>query len=1040
MFENGDRVKKITDGKVGIVKSSIQTGNGTRYQIQFDNGEAVYLSEDILEKYQEINTPLEAFSNFQFSGIDDYKRIMAFQRLTGDLTNMFYSMNNTLTEYLPHQFLPVTKFLQSPEERILIADEVGLGKTVEAMYIWKELEARRNAKRLLVVCPAALREKWKRDMENLFGIHAEIVKADKLLDTFRLIEKNRNREQFAYICSIESIRAKKTDSYDNVGNLNREFEEFAINYSEYAFNLVIIDEAHYLRNRETANFKTGARLRDITESLVLLSATPIQTGSENLYSIMNLLSPERFENEWSFDYMLRKDGIFIKLANCLQRPNSTVEDFETILDENSFGFQEENELIQEIKDNKDEIFASSEKRMQYSEDLRGQVFYNNLFNRTRRRFVFDNTAKRKPFAVEFDLSPNEMDIYSRVTQLVRDMSNGHSEILTFALIARQRQMASCLPAAFKDWKYKLSEQDIEVSDEESLEASEFVNENDDSEGNENSNKKIYKDLKPFYQKIGEEFTDVRYEDLKKHDSKYSKFLESIKTLLSQNPQEKIIVFSFFRGTNEYLEERLREDGISSVAIKGGMGSLKDELLEEFRTSEKINVLISSEVGSEGLDLQFASVEYNYDLPWNPMRLEQRIGRIDRIGQKAKVLRIYNLCCQNTVEDRILERLYERVKIFENSIGDMEDIVGQPIQDLALEILNPELTDEDRQEKAEQKIQVLINQRLMNNKLEEESGVLNEYRDLVLNSIEIAKNNKRCIDTEERIFVIKDFFKNYYPGTTFYQTKENPDNYVIGLSNDAILAYRDFRHSEHNDKKTSIDSSALGECTLAFHINKDEKKQRNIEIADLDHPIFDWIKWTVNKAPINATGCAAITMHPSSLLKEGEYVYYIQKWQKDGVEKSSELKYFLISIADNKIFEEDHSEQIMNTAITRANTLVNTSIRINDFEPYFNSAQVLINHAWSKFEDFENNYKRKSKFVYNKQVDFVNFTADKRIETIKGIIETLKFEGKKQSVIHMNEKRIEKIDRERNIKLKELEISQYNEPSVKDLSIGVLIVE
>lgn len=184
MFENGDRVKKITDGKVGIVKSSIQTNNGTKYQIQFDNGEAVYLSEDILEKYQEINTPLEAFSNFQFSGIDDYKRIMAFQRLTGDLTNMFYSMNNTLTEYLPHQFLPVTKFLSSPEERILIADEVGLGKTVEAMYIWKELEARRNAKRLLVVCPAALREKWKRDMENLFGIHAEIVKADMVLPPF----------------------------------------------------------------------------------------------------------------------------------------------------------------------------------------------------------------------------------------------------------------------------------------------------------------------------------------------------------------------------------------------------------------------------------------------------------------------------------------------------------------------------------------------------------------------------------------------------------------------------------------------------------------------------------------------------------------------------------------------------------------------------------------------------------------------------------------------------------------------------------------
>lgn len=1033
MFNTGDKVKKITDGKIGTIKDFVLTSNGTKYHVQFENGESVYFSEDILQEYQEIKTPLEAFSNFQFNGIDDYRRIMSFQRLTGDLTNMFYSMNNTLTEYLPHQFLPVTKFLQSPEERILIADEVGLGKTIEAMYIWKELEARRNAKRLLVVCPAALREKWKRDMENLFGIHAKIVKAEEFLETFHLIEKNVNRAQFAFICSIESIRTKKNDSDDNIGNLNRAFEEFASNYTAYAFDLVIIDEAHYLRNRETANFKTGARLRDITESLVLLSATPIQTGSENLYSIMNLLSPERFENEWAFDYMLKKDSIFVKLANCLQRPSSTTEDFDNLLEENSCSNLDDNELIQEIIENKDDIFASNEKRMQYAEDLRGQVFYNNLFNRTRRRFVFENTSKRRPFAVEFDLSPNEMDIYQRVTKLIREMSKGHSEIMTFALIARQRQMASCLPAAFKDWIQKFKEQDFDISEEESLEASEFENEDDE----ESSNKKVYKDLKPFYLKIGEEFTDVRFEELKKHDSKYNKFIESIKTLLEQNQKEKIIVFSFFRGTNEYLEERLREDGINAVAIKGGMGTLKDDLLEEFRTNDSINILISSEVGSEGLDLQFASVEYNYDLPWNPMRLEQRIGRIDRICQKADVLRIYNLCCQNTIEDRILERLYERVKIFENSIGDMEDIVGQPIQDLALEILDPELTDEDRKEKAEQKIQVLINQRMMNNRLEEESGVLTEYRDMVLNSIEIAKTNKRCIDSDERIFVIRDFLKNYFPGTSFYQDKDNRNNYIIELSSEGVFSFRDFRSTVHLTKLTSIDS---GECVLSFAPNNISKRRRNLEIADLDHPIFDWIKWVVSKKTIKSTGCSALTMSPSEKLKKGSYIYYIQKWKKEDIEKSSELKYFVISISDNIILDENLSEKIMNTAITKASTLVNTEIRIPDFEPYFNSAQELINHAWKKFEDFESNCKRRSKFLYNKQVEFVNFTAEKKIETIKNVIETLKFEGKKQSVINMNEKRIEKIERERKLKLDELSKNQLNGPTVQDLGIGVLIVE
>lgn len=1043
MFNTGDKVKKITDGKVGVIKNTMNTPSGIRYNVVFDTG-AVYLSEDILEPYVEIVTPIECFSNMQFNGIEDYRRILAFQRLNGDLTNMFYSMTNSLTEYLPHQFLPVTKFLQSPEERILIADEVGLGKTVEAMYIWKELEARRNAKRLLVVCPAALREKWKRDMENLFGIHAEIVKADKLLETFHNIEKNRYREQFAYICSMESIRSKKTDDFNTVSNLNRAFEEFAANYSEYAFNLVIIDEAHYLRNRETANFKTGSRLRDIAESLVLLSATPIQTGSENLYSIMNLLAPERFESTWAFDYMLKKDSIFIKLANCLQRPSTTIEDFDEIVRTNctinAITNSYDNDLIDEIVQKKEEIFSSFEKRMSYASDLREQVFYNNLFNRTRRRFVFDNTAKRKPNAVHFELSDNEMDIYRRVTQLVRDMSKGKSEIMTFALIARQRQMASCLPAAFKDWMEKVKEQFDDVDDEEEIEISEFADENEDDE-NSTSTKKVYQDLKPFYQKIGEDFTDVHYNELKKYDSKYDKFLESIQQLLKQNPKEKIIVFSFFRGTNAYLEERLREDNINAVAIKGGMGALKDTLLEEFRTDDRINVLISSEVGSEGLDLQFASVEYNYDLPWNPMRLEQRIGRIDRIGQKADVLRIYNLCCENTIEDRILERLYERVKIFETSIGDMEDIVGQPIQELALEILDPTLTDDDRNEKADQRIQVLINQRMMNNKLEDESGVLDEYRDMVLNSIEIAKTNKRCIDVDERLFIVQDFLKNYYPGSTFFQLKDHPNYYSLGLSDDAVLDFREFRRSENlHNKQTAMDSSATGEIIITFKKNEDEKRKIKAEVLDLDHLIFDWIKWTIKKTPVKANGCSAITLKNSELIKPGKYVYYIQKWKKDGVEKSTELKYFMVCVDDNTLVDSDTSERLLNSVVSDGMSLINSSVQLMDFEPYYNAMQVVVNHAWDKFDAFVETYKKKSTLVYNKQVDFVNFTADRKIATVEGIIEKLRFENRKPGVIHMNEKRIEKINHERNLKLKVLEQSQFVEPELSDMAIGVLIAE
>lgn len=1035
MFNTGDKVKKITDGSIGEVVSIIDHISGVKYQVRFSNGETSYISEDILEACKEIKTPIEAFSNFQFRGIDDYQRIMTFQRFNGGLTNIFYSMKDTFADFLPHQFLPVTKFLQSPEERILIADEVGLGKTVEALYIWKELEARRNAKRLLIVCPASLREKWKRDMQNLFGIHAEIVMADKLLETFRLIEKNRKREQFAYICSLESIRAKYTSGYNKVSELNKAFEEFAANYSEYAFNLTVIDEAHYMRNRDTANFKTGSRLRDISESLVLLSATPIQTKSDNLFSLMNLMAPEQFENQWTFEYMLNKDSGFIKLANCLQRLSSTKEDFEKIILENCH--MGGNDLVNEIQVNADQIFSSNEKRMLYAEDLLKQVFYNNLFNRTRRRFVFENTAKRKPNAVKYNLSSSEEAIYNQVTNLIRSMAKGRSEIMTFALIARQRQMASCLPAAFKDWKAKINKTD---NDDEN----EYIYQDDDDliefdeDGEASTKRQTYRDLKPFYVKVVQEFPKTQYEDLKKIDSKFEAFLKSIKELLRQNPKEKIIVFSFFRSTNEYLEERLEEEGISAVAIKGGMGELKDILLENFKTDESINVLVSSEVGSEGLDLQFASVEYNYDLPWNPMRLEQRIGRIDRIGQKAPVLRIYNLCCQNTIEDIILERLYERVKIFENSIGDMEDIVGQPVQELALEILDPKLTNDDRKEKAEQKIQVLIEKRMMNNRLEEEAGVLNEYREMVLASIKNADEKKRNISELERVFIVKDFLKNYFPGSAFFQNKDNPLCYVITLSNEAILSFRDFRRKEHLEKFTSIDSG--GDCILSFAQKKDEKRKGNVETAALDHPIFDWIKWILQMNPIKASGCSAITIKPNEIINKGNYVYYIQKWKCDGVEKDCELKYFVGCIETDAFLSNDVGEKIMNTLITEGVSLIDPAVRLSDFEPYYDFAKKLINHAWDEFDIFSNNYKKKSKIMYDKQLEFVNYTADKKIEKKKSIIENLTAENKDKRVIKMHNSEIEKINKERELKIKQLEKEQFTEPEVSDMTIGVLIVE
>jgi len=1048
MFSIGDRVQRKYDGKVGIIKSTINYSEGLRYQVQLENGPTVSVPEDQIVLFEEIPSEIELFQNGQFYSIDYFKRILSYQRVMGDLTNMFYSMNNTLTDYWPHQFLPVTKFLQSPEERILIADEVGLGKTIEAMYIWKEVEARRNAKRLLVVCPAALKIKWQRDMENLFGINAKIVKVDEIANSFESIKKNHHKEQFAYICSMESIRAKHTEGFKKTERLNYEFEEYAANSSFSAFDLVIIDEAHYLRNRETANFKTASRLRDISDSMVLLSATPIQTASDNLFSIMNILAPEQYDNENTFRYMLERESVFVKLANCLQRNSATKEEFFEILNENSFNSKiKNNDLIEEIKSKSDFLFDSEKsipERMDYAEQLRRLVFYNNIFNRSRRRFVFTDNTVRRAEAVHFELQETEKEIYDRVTKTIRQMAAGQDQLLTFALIARQRQMASCLPAAFREWKEKYkgtfpSEVNEEDYDETML--GDIVV-SDELDEDDKKVKTDYQDLNPFYQIINEEYPHIHFEDLKKHDSKYNSFSKHIKSILKDKPEEKIIVFSFFRGTNDYLAERLEEDGIHSVAIKGGMGALKDEYLEEFRDNPSINVLVSSEVGSEGLDLQFAHIEYNYDLPWNPMRLEQRIGRIDRLGQKSKVLQIFNISCSNTIEDQILEKLYLRVKIFQDSIGDMEDIVGQPIQDLALEIMNPELTDEERNDKAMQKIQALEQQRMNNQRLEEESGLLEQYRDMVLSSIKKAKINKRCLSGEELRFVIRDFLANYFPGCTFTVSPTDPKYSAISLNPAAINSFDEFRKATGMTKRTDISTTARKEVLLGFGITKDEKIKRYSEIVDIDHPIFDWIKYMLRKSPAKNFGCSAITMAPvENLIQEGQYVYYIQKWVKTGAEKLTELKYFLCNVDTREIFDNDISEAILNEAITEAATLENPIVRLREFDKYLEAQEKNINHAFDEAEVFIEEHNKHNKYQIQKQIDFVNYTADRKIKDIQEkIAEENDKEKPNKGVIHRFENRAGKINRERSIKIDLLEKSKNIEPDIISLATGVLFVE
>ncbi len=242
------------------------------------------------------------------------------------------------------------------------------------------------------------------------------------------------------------------------------------------------------------------------------------------------------------------------------------------------------------------------------------------------------------------------------------------------------------------------------------------------------------------------------------DSKFIEFEKILKDIKSQNIKQ-LIVFSSFKKTLDYLEKKLQNMNYKIGKIHGDFSTEERfAKIKAFKNGE-FDILLSSEVGSEGLDMQFCNVIINYDLPWNPMRVEQRIGRIDRIGQKFEKLHIFNLCIEGSIEDKIYNKLYSKLNIFENSIGELEPILG----DLEKKLDIPNLIKLSKEE-IEQKIKIeelaIERKRLeIQENLQEFDKMLNDDLALQDNKKEFLNNKKIDILQNESKKIFIDFLQN-----------------------------------------------------------------------------------------------------------------------------------------------------------------------------------------------------------------------------------------------------------------------------------------
>lgn len=1035
MFQKGDRVRNIKTQKIGIIVGDPIANfmNGCLQGVLYEDGIMEYTPENILEKIADFMPPLERFKKGEgFLDYTKYRQYMTFLRLSGEFTNIYYSMKQGNVDTYAYQMKPVVKFNNSIDKRLLIADEVGLGKTVEALFIWKELVARARANRLLIVVPAILCEKWRRDMSNLFSINAEIKNAAEVLDYIQ----NR-KDGFALITSIQGIRWKSIKGTDinetrPAYRLNKYIEKYNDDYpSGKLLDLVIFDEAHYLSNAETSNHATAVRFNNVSKAMLLLSATPVNGKTDEFYNLLNLLDSDVFFNKKQFKKLNERNKRKVQLAHLFHevpdkdKVEQRKEDVLKLVSEIEKDNCDNIPLYKKIEEEIDSFFLDTDeshiKRMKIYDSITENYYYSCVFTRSKKKDVLPSCAIRKLHTAHFELSAFEKSVYDKaIKELKKKLEMNADRLWSFCILARQRELASCMPAAISRWKERGN---ILLDSKPILDEDEKDELDINYEGNIKKNTILssYPNL-----------ADVDVALLEKNDSKFSKFLSTLKEKI--NDGEKIIVFSFFRGTLQYLERRLAKNGIKTALILGGMDAdLKQEKLKDFECKEDINVLLSSEVGAEGIDLQFARIEFNYDLPWNPMRLEQRIGRIDRLGQKSPIISIVNLSCRNTVDDRVLEILYEKLDVCNKTIGEIDEVLGAEMSEIQLELLKADMNEDDKrvQEKIKKTLKAV--KEITEAKVEESIGLNKEYSDRLIQSINAAERNYRYLKDEDYIYYISDFFSTHGNGSYLKKDFSAENRYSLNLSDKDRDNYRQFLEKNGYDSNITNGTS----CSFPNHISGTSWK------IDVAHPLIKWINSVIKEEHKNAD-CYIFHVDKSKLdkeFKDNTYAFYVSSVMfSEGFLYSNELVSIATGVNTNDILSRDDTDYLLSSALyfgAKSNAM---SLEISRLDDIRNIAiDTSISQATFIQAEFIKELDEKNAAICSQRLQQKNESYRQKELDILNVIEEQKLKHSPESVIKMNMGRIDK-NRERwDAEIEEIEKNSKPYPAALQKAFGIIIL-
>jgi len=887
----GTRVRVIgVAGRQGAIVSIPQQIENRYYvRVEFDQEGR---RNTPLEHLERLPVHLDAIAEIglgKFERADSLRRNLLHEKLNGKLSDVVYSMDASNTEFFPYQFKPVLKLLESPTNSLLIADEVGLGKTIEAGLIWTELRAREGARSLLVVCPPHLVTKWRNELHHRFGVDAQAAGPEELLEKLTDARANRN-PGFALVTSYHGLRPPKgwdEDARSPAARLAQKAFQWGGDSEEPLVDLLVMDEAAIMRNEESQTSKLGALLTPLARHKIYLSATPLHTRARNLFTLLRRLDPDTFPDEQTFAGILEANEPLVGLREAFLHNQTSLEQMRTLLaSAQLFPLLSRNRSLGDLQERLSGITDLSPRirtELAYQVEKANLLAY--VVTRTRRRDVDKRPVLREVNTVRVPLNPAEREIYSKVTEAVWDYAEEHDITTGFLTVMPQRQVASCIVAA----------------------CSRFIS-GQTEEGDLNPDftwERRRLAPGPLTTFIGQRLAGaVDVDEIQKHDSKYEKLSEVLDHHWGAHPGSKIIIFAFFKPTLYYLRERLTREGIATLLLTGDERGDKQVIVDEFQKRKDIHILLSSEVGSEGLDLQFASAIVNYDLPWNPMVVEQRIGRIHRIGQKAERIVVINLICENTVDERIYDRLYDRLGLFRRTLGDLEAVIGPLVNELTKDLLSLRLSEQNQVDRIEQTALAMEAQMQLEEQLESEASVLAAYGDYIINQISAAHERGDWINGSDIQTYVLSFFRRSFPATQVRGIDQNERQFEIELDAQAGFSLDEFLRESGLRGQTRL---ASGErCKIRFDHRVFTGVPVGGEIIHQSHPLVRFISHysRVNRLiqPI-ATAIQISAQHRPKNLTPGIYIFVSQRWSVEGLRCYERLYHEVLNLETGERIED-----------------------------------------------------------------------------------------------------------------------------------------